>query len=80
MDMILCDARAYTINYIATRKRNDYAEKKETQQQLDNTVRLLELGTGQDPTTTHELLVKINTLKDTIQAMNDYEEQEKARK
>ena len=47
---------------------------------LDDTVGLLELDTGQNQTTTYELLDKINTLKDTIQARNDYEEEEKARK
>ena len=42
-------------------------KKQETQQLLDET-------------TTNELLDKINTLEDTIQARNDYEEQEKAKK
>ena len=29
-DMVLLDARAYTIKYIATRKRNEISEKQET--------------------------------------------------
>ena len=30
MDMALCDARAYTIKYIVTKKKNENAEKQET--------------------------------------------------
>ena len=71
MDMVLCDARAYTIKFTATRNRNENAEKKELQQQLDEAARLLEIDTGQDPTTTNELLDKVYILKDTIQARND---------
>ena len=72
--MVLLDARSYTIKYIATRKKNEIAEKQETQQIIDDTKRLHELDTGQDQATTNELLDKINTLKDIIQARNDYEE------
>ena len=32
MDMVLLDARSYTIEYVATRKKNDIAEKQEVQQ------------------------------------------------
>ena len=80
IDMILCDARAYTIKFTATRKKFENADKLERQQELDDAVRLLELDTGQDTKTTHELLDRVNTLRDTIQACNDYEDQEAARR
>ena len=39
---------------------------------------LLKLDNGQYPTTTAELLDKVNTLGDTIQVRDDYEEHQKA--
>ena len=55
-------------------------EKQEIQNGLEDAVILLELDNGQDINHTNELMDNINTLKDTIQARNDYEEKEKARK
>ena len=80
MDMILCDARGYSIKYAATRKRNNNRTKQEKAQQLEDAVTLLELDNGQDSDTTNRLMDDVNTLRDTIQAQNDYEEQEAARK
>ena len=80
MDMILCDARAYSIKFTATRKKFDNTSKLEKDLELEDAVRLLELDTGQDQKTTNKLMVRVNTLKDTIQAPNDYDEQEAARK
>ena len=36
MDMVLCDARAYSIKFTATRKKFDNADKIERQQELDD--------------------------------------------
>ena len=80
MDMVLLDARAHTIKFVATRGKNEIAEKQEIQQRLEDAARLLELDTGQDPTYTNKLFDKINTLQHTIQERNDYEEEDKARK
>ena len=41
MDMILLDARAYTIKYTAARKKEERDIKQKTQDQLNDTVRLL---------------------------------------
>ena len=38
MDMILCDARAYAIKFMATRKRFDNATKEKQQDDLDTAV------------------------------------------
>jgi hypothetical protein len=46
MDMILMDARTYTIKYTATRKREENNAKNMTQNELNDTVRLLELDDG----------------------------------
>ena len=78
--MVLLDARAYSIKFVATRKKVENEEKQEIQHRLEDAVRLLELDKGQDINHTNELMDNINTLKDTIQARNDYEEEEKARK
>ena len=43
-------------------------------------MRLLELHTGHDEVTTQELTDNLNTLKQTIQAQIDYEDQEIARR
>ena len=51
----------------------------ETQQTLDDTVRLLELDTGHYETTTQELTDNVNTLEQKIRAQIDYEDQETAR-
>ena len=80
MGMVLWDAIAYTIKFTANRKKFVNADKLERQQELDNAARLLELDTGQDTKTTHELLDRVNILRDTIQARNDYEDQEAARR
>ncbi len=74
------DARAYSIKYVATRKKVENEEKLEIQNRLEDAVRLLDLDRGQDKNYTNELKNNINTLKDTIQARNDYEEEENARK
>ena len=50
------------------------------QNRLDDAIVLLELDDLQDNDHTNELFDNINTLKNTIQARNDYEEEEKARK
>ena len=42
MDMILLDARAYTIKYTAIKKREENDIQKLAQDQLNDTVRLLE--------------------------------------
>ena len=78
--MVLLDARAYSIKFVATRKKVENEEKLEIQNRLEDAVRLLELDKGQDTDHTNELMDNINTLKNTIQARNDYEEEEKARK
>ena len=80
MDMVLCDARAYAIKFVATRKKHDKAEMTERQEELDDAVRLLELDTGQDRDTTNKLLDTVNTLCETLQAHIDYDKQETARK
>ena len=80
MDMVLLEARSNTIKYISTRKKNKLAEKEDKQNKLDDAIRLLELDTGQDKNHTNELFYNKNTLKHTIQAKNEYEEEEKARK
>ena len=49
------------------------------QNRLEDAVRLLELDRGQDKNHTNELMDNINTLKDTIQARNDYEEEKAIR-
>ena len=49
MDMILCDARGYSIKFAATRKRNDNKTKEGKAQQLKDAVTLLEVDDGQDP-------------------------------
>ena len=55
MDMILLDARAYTIKYTATRRREENDIKQQTQDQLNDTVRLLELDDGQNKDYTDKL-------------------------
>ena len=67
MDMILLDARAYTIKYTAARKREERDIKQKTQDQLNDTVRLLELDDGQNKEYTDNLTEQITTLKDNIQ-------------
>ncbi len=80
MDMVLLDTRAYSIKFVATRKKVENEEKQEIQHRLEDAVKLLELNKGQDIDHKNELMDNINTLKDTIQARNDYEEEEKAEK
>ena len=74
MDMILLDARAYTIKYTATRKREDNDKKQQTQDQLNDTIRLLELDDGQNKDYTDELTDRITTLKNNIQIKIDNDE------
>ena len=82
MDMILLDVRAYTytIKYTATRRREENDIKKLTQDQLNDTVRLLELDDGHKKEYTYDLMVRIKILKDNIQLKMDNEEAEKTRK
>ena len=79
MDMILLDARAYTIKYKATRKREENEEKQKPQNQLNNTVRLLENDDGVNKEYTDELTDRINTLKNNIQIKIDNDEMESTR-
>ena len=80
MDMILLDARAYTIKYKAARKREENDKKTKTQNQLNDTVRLLELDDGVNKEYTDELTDRINTLKNNIQVKMDNDEMESARR
>ena len=80
MDMILCDARAYTIKYTSTRKKEDNKTKQEKAQQLEDAVAILEMDDGHDIDTTNRLMDTVNTLRNTIQAQNDYDKQETARR
>ena len=50
------------------------------QNRLDDAIRLLELDDGHNDDHTNELFDNVNTLKNIIQARNDYEEEEKDRK
>ena len=59
MDMILLDARAYTIKYTATRRREENNIKKLAQDQLNDTVRLLELDDGHNKEYTDNLTYRI---------------------
>merc|ERR1712059_42314 len=54
-------------NTLQQERKNDLTQKQEIQD-------------GQDQNYTNELFDKINTLKNTIQARNEYDEEEKARK
>ena len=80
MDMILLDARTYTIKYTATRKREENDIKMLAQNQLNDTVRLLELDDRRNKNYTDDLLERIRILKDNIQLQMDTEEAEKTRK
>ena len=53
--------------------------KQQKNHQLEDAVTLLEMDDGHDKETTDKLTDRVNTLKDTIQAQQDYEEQEAAR-
>ena len=66
MDMIICDARAYSIKFMATRKRFDNAEKLKQQLELEDAEALLELDNGQDQSHTNKLMDKVKTLSDTL--------------
>ena len=77
MDMILMDARTYTIKYTATRKREENDIKNMAQNQLNDTVRLLELDDGFSKDYTDNLVERISTLKDNIQLQMDTEEIER---
>ena len=76
MDMILLDARAYTIKYKAAMKREENDAKQKNQNQLNHTVRLLEIDNGINKEYTDELTDKINTLKNNIQIKRDNDEME----
>ena len=78
--MILCDDRAYSIKFVATRKRHDNAEKLKQQLELDDAVALLEADDGQDLDHTNELMDRVKSLSDKIQAQIDHDEQEAARR
>ena len=64
--MVILDARAYTIKYVATWKKNNQAEKLDMQNRLNDAIRLLELDNAQDKDHTNELFDNDNTLKNTI--------------
>merc|ERR1712239_65445 len=78
--MILLDARAYSIKFVATRKKVENEEKQELNNRLEDAVRLLELDKGESQQLTDELMDNVNTLKNTIHARNEYDEEERARK
>ena len=80
MDIIFLDARAYTIKYTATRKREENDKKQQTQDQLNDTIRLLELDDGQNKDYTDELTDRITTLKNNIQIKIDNDKVEKTQK
>ena len=80
MDMILCDTLAYSIKFVATRKKQDNAEKVKQQLELDDAVAILEADDGQDLDHTNALMDKVKTLSDAIQAQMDHDEQEAARR
>ena len=75
MEMILLEARAYSIKYTATRRREDNDEKQK--KQLNDTVRLLELEDGVNREYTDELTDRITTLKNNIQVKMDHDGMEK---
>ena len=54
--MMLLDVRAYTIKYTATRRREENDIKQQKQDQLNDTVRLLELDDGQNKEYTDDLM------------------------
>ena len=80
MDMIPCDARAYSIKFTATRKNQDNMTKQKKKLKLEDAITLLELDNGQDNQTTNDLIDKVNPLRQTIQAPTDFEEQEAAKR
>ena len=80
MDMILLEARAYTIKYTAARKREERDIKQKTQDQINDTVRLLELDDGHSKEYTDNLTERITILKENIQLKLDNDEIEKTRK
>merc|ERR1712082_184292 len=80
MDMVLLDARAYAIKFVATRKKVENEQKQELNNRLEEAVRILEEDDGQNKEYTNKLLNNVNTLKNTIRARNEFEEEEKARK
>merc|ERR1712239_63499 len=80
MDMVLLDARAYAIKFVATRKKIENEQKQEMKDRLEEAARILEEDDGNNQEYTNELLDNVNTLKHTIQAKNEFEEEEKARK
>merc|ERR1712239_106469 len=80
MDMILLDARTYSIKFVATRKKVEKEEKQKLNDKLEDAVRILELDKGESQQHTNELMDNVNTLKNTIHARNEYEDEERARK
>ncbi len=77
MDMVLLDARAYSIKFVATRKKVENEQKQELNSRLEDAVRLLEDDSGQNKEHTNELMDNVNNLKYTIQTRNNFEEEEK---
>ena len=63
MDMILLDARSYSIIFKAIRKKEENDEKKKIHDQLNDTVRLLEIDDGENKQYTDDLTEQINILK-----------------
>merc|ERR1712082_451090 len=56
MDMILLDARACSIKFVATRKKVKNEEKEELNNRLEDAVTILELDTGESLQHTNELM------------------------
>ena len=78
--MILLDARAYSIIFKAIRKNEENNEKKRVYDQLNDTVRLLEIDDGKNKQYTDDLTERMSTLKNNIQLKIDSEEIESTRK
>ena len=78
--MILLDARSYSIIFKAIRKKEENDEKKKIHDQLNDTVRLLEIDDGKNKQYTDDLTERINILKNNIQLKVDSEEMERTRK
>ena len=74
------DASDYSIKFTATRKKEDNMKKQKKNLELKDAITLLELDNGHDKQTTNELIDKVNTLRQTIQAQADFEEQEAAKR
>ena len=68
MDMLLCEAWAYTISHTARCRRRKNDTKTEIFNRLSNAVKLPEQADGTDKYRTYTLMDNIDTLKTKIQA------------